>query len=187
MSEKKSDYVFHLPGGSLCPGMVDSNPYINYTPDDLRSLIKSEKNKKKLDQIKSALKQWERIYQEPGYPYRKVASEIRGIAYKILRIAETVAPPRNVPYYFDSVVPEGREEILDSLRNIHDKDNERFEEDSVRHGERPFIDSAPGDFLSPKEPFMRELSPGGREGPDPEGFEITYPLGGDLDPWPDML
>lgn len=118
---------------------------------------------------------------------KRVSSKLRVLATQLLKISEVSSPPRNVPYYYDAVVPEGFEEIVDSLQSVHDKEKKEPFDDPLRHGERPFIDSAPGDFLSPHEPVMRELSPGGREGPDPEGFEITYPLGGDLDQWPDML
>lgn len=188
---KTSDYQFHPPSGSSVPGMTEANPYMNYPPDDIRALLETDLDDIERAKAKSALKQWERQYQYPGYPWRKLcfANHLRHIAAALNKMAEIVGPPRNIPYYFDSEVPSGFEEILESIQNVHDNDNmERF--DIPRQGERPIRDNEAylGDFSSPKDPIFnpRTVKPDG-DGPDPDGMEVVYPIGGDIESWPEMI
>ena len=189
---KTSDYVFHPPSGSSVPGMTEANPYINYPPDDIRELLETKMDETERAKAESALKQWERQFQDPGfYPWKKtmITGQLRSVAAALNKIAEIVGPPRNIPYYFDSEVPSGVEEILDSMRNVHDnEDMERF--DIPRQGERPIRDNEAylGDFSSPKDPVFQGgvVKPRG-DGPEPEGMEIMYPSGGDIESWPEMI
>jgi hypothetical protein len=118
----KSDYVYHPPSGSSVPGMVDANPYMSCPPGELRGLLSELEKKEELNQeekenlkkMRSALKQWERIYVYPEYPF-KLAFALRLIANKLLKKAEISAPSINLNQYQDMEVPEGYEGILDSL------------------------------------------------------------------------
>lgn len=185
MPEKRSDHVFHPPSGSSLPGSPDANPYFFYPPDDIRRLIESEENEVELAKMKGALKQWERIYVYPGYPYRRAAAELRAIATKLLRYSEKTPVPRQMTYYYDSQVPEGQEEIMDALRGLHDnQDMIRF--DYKRQGERPVIDTemSKGDFSSPRDPPIGDSVKERGSGPDPEGMDaVEPPTGGDIGGW----
>jgi len=185
---KKADYVFHPPSGSSLPGSPDANPYIFYPPSDLRRLIESEKDELKLIMMKKALKQWERLYVYPGYPWRQVTASLRYAAEILFHMAEVTGPhPRNMPYYNDSEVPEGFEGVMEGLKNLHDnEDRVRF--DIPRQGERPKVDINRGDFLTPKDPVFDDAVKTKGDGADPEGMEIPEPAtGGNLDPWPDAI
>lgn len=191
MRKKEADYVFHPPTGSSVPGKEDANPFMNYPPEELRKLIKTEQDAENLRKMKSALKQWERIYTYPYYPYRKsVSASLRVLAKMML--GEVNFPAQNVFYYQDSETPEGFESIMDSgfLQNVHDNDNAiRF--DYNRQGERPEYDVPffDGDFTSKSDGVFdpKAVKPRG-DGPDPEGLEVPFPpTGGPIDQWPDML
>ena len=188
MSQKTSDHVFHPPSGSSLPGSPDANPYMSYPPEDIRQLIKSEKNEDELAKMKSALKQWERIYVFPGYPYRRAAAELRALAAKLLR-AERTPVPRQQTYYNDSQVPEGQGEIMDALKSLYDnQDNVRF--DYTRQGERPTVDTemSKGDFSSPSEPPIGDSVKERGSGPDPEGMDaVDPPTGGNIDGFPSNI
>lgn len=183
MSKRTSDYVFHEPGHhSALPGSSDANSYINYPPDEIRRLLKIEKDSKELVKLKSALRQWERIYIYPGYPY-KLADTLRFIASKLKKISERTPRPENMTYYNDGQIPEGFEEIMDSLRNVRDNDDKVFD-DYHRQGERPVvdIDTGKGDFSAPADPAIGDTVKEKGSGPDPEGMEIPEPgTGGDPD------
>ena len=182
MHKRKADYVFHEPGGSNLPGSPDANPYIFYPPDEVRRLIKTEENPDEMAKLKSALRQWERIYVYPGYPY-KIANVLRFIAAKLKRISERTPVPENMGYYNDGQIPEGFEEIMDSMRSVHDDQHNIFE-DYHRQGERPKvdIDTGKGDFSAPKEPPIGDSVKERGSGPDPDGMEIPQPAtGGDPD------
>jgi len=187
LSLKISDYVFHPPSGSNLPGTSEANPYINYPPDEIKRLLEVEKDKKEREKMKSALKQWGRIYVWPGYPF-KVASLLRKIASEIWKCSEVTPQPRNIPYYFDEEQPQGYDEILDSLRNVHDNDDMvRF--DYTRQGERPVrdIDIGRGDFLTPSDPLFNAVKPRG-DGPNPLDMEIVEPpTGGNIDGFPSNI
>lgn len=189
MSKKRSDYILHPPSGSSYPGKEEANPYVFYPPTDLRKLIKQETDIEKLTKMKSALKQWERIYVYPGFPY-KLADVLRRIAGRIL-MAEVPEPAINVPYYQESDIPSGPGNVIHMLKNIDDNyDLERF--DYNRQGERPKrdIDTGKGNFLAPSEPVHNDgrgtVRPRG-EGPDPEVEYPFPPTGGDIDQWPDAI
>ena len=179
MARVQADYVFHPPCGSNVPGKVEANPYVFYPPDELRKLVETEKDKEKLEKIKSALRQWERLYVYPGYPYR-AAYALRKAALNLL--AAVNHPSQNIPYYQDAEVSEGLESILKSLENVHDNyDAVRF--DYNRQGERPGvdIDTARGDFLSPSEPPIGDTVKTKGEGPNPDIIYPFPPTGGTLD------
>jgi hypothetical protein len=134
-----------------------------------------EKDEEELKKIKSALKQWERIYIDPiGYPYR-VIQALRKLASQIKR-AEVNEPVQNLFYYQDAVVPEGYESIIEEgMKNVHDnEDMPRF--DLKRPGERPVHDNGidEGDFSSPSEGVIDSVRPRG-DGPDPEGLDYENP------------
>ncbi len=140
-------------------------------------------------QMKSALKQWERIYLFPGYPYRRVAAEIRAIAVKLLRKAEKTPVPRQQTYYNDSEVPEGREEIMDALKSVHDN-YDTIEFDYYRQGERPVVDTemSKGDFSAPSEPPIGDSVKERGSGPDPDGMDaVEPPTGGNIDGFPSNI
>ncbi len=189
MSVRYSDYTFHPPSGSNLPGKIEANPYAFYPPEDLRHLLETEKDTEELKKIESALKQWERQYQDmTGYPWKKFADRLRIIAAKILRFSEIVGPAQNIPYYQDAEVPEGYEGIMEGDRGQYDQDNaKRF--DIPRQGIRPVrdIDTAEGDFSNPKDPIMNDVKPRG-DGPDPDGMEVAFPpTGGDIEAWPEGI
>jgi len=180
VSKKKSDSILHPPSGSNVPGKEDPNPYVFYPPSTLRDLVDEEKNPEELDKIKSALKQWERIFVYPGYPY-KLSTALRKIAYKM---AGRDNPAINIHHYQETQVPEGYEGILDALKTKYDNyDMDRF--DYNRQGERPHVDmdAARGDFLSPSDPVHNRgqgvVEPRG-EGPNPDIFYPFPPTGGNL-------
>lgn len=180
MSKKYSDNVIHPPSGSCLPGTEQANPYINYPPNEIKRLMEYEKDKEELEKMESALKQWERIYRWPYYPYR-LAAKLRKIAKTIL--SEISPQPRNIPYYYDEEQPQGYGEIMDSLKNVHDNDDMvRF--DIPRQGERPKvdIDTSHGNFLSPKEPVFDAVKPRG-DGPDPFGRDTVWPPTGGNNSW----
>jgi len=187
MSLIKSDYVFHPPSGSSVPGKEDANPYMNYPPDDLKNLLVTIENAHEIELIKRALKQWERIFQDTGYPYKRLASRLRFIADRMLK-AEIVGPAQNLDYYQDMEIPEGYESVLEGLKNYHDdEDYTRF--DYNRQGERPLVemDFLEGDFATPKDRVFEQgtVTPRG-DGPDPEGMDGPS-IGGPIDAWPDMI
>lgn len=188
MHNKRSDHVFHPPTGSSLPGSADANPYVFYPPQNIRELIKTEKDEEELVKMKSALKQWERIYVFPGYPYRRAVARLRSIAAALI-MAELTPVPRQQTYYNDSNVPEGREEIMDSLKSPHDN-YDQIEIDYSRQGERPEIDSdaSKGDFLSPSEPPIGDSVKERGSGPDPEGMDaVEPPTGGNIDGFPSNI
>lgn len=184
---KKSDYIFHPPTGSSVPGKEDANPYMNYPPEEIRRLLEDAPNKEERLKMKSALKQWERQYSYPSYPFKVM--QARRVASRYVR-AEIVGPAQNLNYYQDQEVPEGIESILDSDGNVHDQENvDRF--DYNRQGERPCpeMDFLTGDFSAPRYPVFEHgtVSPKG-EGADPEGMDNPFPpTGGPIDAMPDML
>lgn len=186
MFNKTSDQIFHPPGCSSLPGAPQANPYVNYPPHDLRRLIEQEKDVTELEKMKKALRQWERIYRWPGYPF-KYAAALRSLAYKILKAEVNGPHPRNMPYYNDAEKPQGYGEIMDSLRNVHDNENlVRF--DYERQGERPHVDTLHGDFSSPSEPPIGDTVKERGSGPDPEGMDAEEPpTGGNLDGFPSNI
>jgi hypothetical protein len=143
-------------------------------------MIEKEGDYEERQKMISALKQWARIYVYPGYPWR-LAKAIRLIAHRLMK-AELTQPARNIPHYQETNVPQGFEEIIDSLRGLYDNyDLVRF--DYNRQGERPFVDMpmTEGDFLSPSEPPMGDVVKERGDGPDPEGMEtVEPPTGGDI-------
>lgn len=192
--EKCSDYVFHAPGGSSLPGKTDANPYMNYPPDDLRKLIVTEEDPATLERMNSALTQWERQFQDTGYPFKRVAAKLRALA-EMIRQAEQVGPAQNLNYYQDIEVPEGFESILEGIEywNSDNYDLSRF--DYNRQGERPLVDMdfLEGDFLTPKNKVFDQEGGGGAvtprgDGGDPEDMDYPFPpTGGPIDQWPDAL
>lgn len=188
MPIKLSDYTFHSPGGSSVPGKEESNAYIFYPPNDLRKLLESETDVEELKKIESALKQWERQYSYPGFPWRKkLADQLRIIASDLIKYGEIPAPAQNIPYYQDAETPEGYEGIMEGDKGQYDNDNMvRF--DIPRQGIRPErdIDTGKGDFLSPKDPIMTDVKPRG-DGPDPEIEYPFPPTGGDIEGWPEGI
>jgi len=187
------DYVFHPPSGSNLPGKEDANPYVFYPPQELRRLLESNEieDTEELKKINSALKQWERLYVYPGYPWRQASDVLRMAAMKLIAYQQQNPEYTNLPYYQDIDEPEGYEGILEGLTEPYDNYNMvRF--DYGRQGERPIrdIDTGQGDFLSPSEPVIDKgtVKPSG-DGPDPIGMDYppyTIP-GGDVDGWPDSL
>ena len=185
---KKSDSVFHPPSGSNYPGKEDANPYVFYPPHELRRLVNIERDQEKLAKIKSALKQWERIYVYPGYPWR-MAARLRRIARKLMKISAVPHPSQNIPYYQDSEVSEGYEGILHGpglsspgLSGPYDNyDMDKF--DYARQGERPKrdIDTGGGkNFLAPSEPPIGDTVKTKGEGPNPDIEYPFPPTGGDI-------
>jgi hypothetical protein len=190
MPKKISDYIFHPPSGSSVPGKIDANPFMNYPPDDLRGLLRTQKDETELAKIKSALKQWERQCYDTGFrPFKKLSSSLRDLAMR-LRKAEVVQPAQNLPYYQDIDQPEGLDSVFEGLENYHDNyDAVRF--DYKRQGERPLVDLdfLNGDFLTPKDRIFEQgvVSPRG-DGSDPEGMDYPFPpTGGPIDQWPDTI
>ncbi len=186
--QKTSDNIFHPPGCSALPGTTDPNPYRNYPPNEIRRLMEDEKDKAELEKMKSALRQWERIYRWPGYPWR-MAAAIRRLAHRILKAEVNGPHPRNMPYYNDETRPEGFGEILDSLKNVNDQeDMVRF--DYNRQGERPDIDSdmSKGDLSSPRDAPLGDVVKEKGSGPDPEGMDaVEPPTGGNLSGYPSSI
>jgi hypothetical protein len=185
MPLKVADYALHPPSGSNLPGKEEANSYIFIPPNELREMIMREQDTAEKDKMVSALKQFERVYVFPGYPWRKSAKRV---IQNYRKRAELTGPSINLPYYQDSEVPCGQSETLNSLQGIHDNDNmERF--DYNRQGIRPVrdIDCGRGDYSSPHDSLIGPVvvKPRG-DGPDPEGLEYpTPPTGGDIDAWPD--
>jgi len=182
--KRTSDYVFHPPSGSSYPGKEEANPYVFYPPHDLKRLLQTETDEIKRNKIKSALRQWGRIYVYPGYPYR-IANVLRNIARRIL--SEVVGPSINIPYYQETDVPEGLEGIYENrLYAPQDNYNDvRF--DYNRQGERPRrdIDTGYGDFSSPSDGvYQYSLLPSvypSRGGIDQEDVVCPFPpTGGNL-------
>jgi hypothetical protein len=177
----KSDYALHLPGGSSVPGKIDANIYMQMPPKELRLLIEKEQDPEEKKKMVSALKQFERLYDGWGYPWRGQCAKRVLLSYR-QRCAELVNPAINIPYYQDSEFPsQGQEEIIDGLKGLYDNDNAEKENYS-RQGIRPIrdIDTGKGDFLSPTEspvgPVVKERG----DGPDPDGLDYTDPpTGGD--------
>lgn len=184
MRPVRSDYIFHPPSGSNVPGKEEANPYVFYPPEEVRRLLKEEKNPEEVAKLRSALKQWERIYVYPWYPWRAVHA-LRAVAARLLEAESNYGNPSvNVPYYQESDIPQGVENVLNILKPTDDdEDNKKF--DYNRQGERPKrdIDTGKGDFRSPSEPVMNNgrgtVSPRG-EGPDPDIFYPFPPTGGNL-------
>lgn len=177
MPKRQSDYVYHPPVGSSYPGKEDANPYIQYPPDEIRRLMDTEEDPSEYDKMKSALKQWERIYVYPWYPWRAVRA-LRKIARQMLAADQ----PVNVPYYHENDIGPGVDNVLNILKPTDDNDDmKRF--DYNRQGERPVRDDLSGDFTSPSEPVMNNgrgtVSPDG-EGPDAEIYYPFPPTGGNL-------
>jgi hypothetical protein len=175
------DYVLHPPVSSNLPGNPPANEYINVPPNELKGMILREHDMEKKKKMISALKQWERIYTYPGYPWksrRKLA-----VVTRYLKLSEQVNPAINLPYYQDTETDQGFEEIVDSLRGLYDNDNE-VRENYSRQGERPKRDQefSDGDFLTPTEPPMGQSVKERGDGPDPEGLDYNDPpTGGDID------
>jgi hypothetical protein len=189
----RSDFVFHPPSGSNVPGKIEANPFVFYPPDELRRLIETEEDTDELAKMKSALKQWERIYVFPGYPWKKSSDILRIAALKIIAVGYQQQNPeyRNLDYYQDIDAPEGYEGILEGLTEPYDNYNMK-RDDYARQGERPIrdIDTGHGDFLTPSDPVIDKgvVKPRG-DGADPEGMDwppYTIP-GGVADNWPDSL
>jgi hypothetical protein len=174
---KKADYPIHPPGGSNVPGKVEANPYIFYPPKVLREMIPTEQDEEEKAKMVSALKQYERIYTYPGYPWRMA----RKVAANFLKVAEVPYPSLNIPYYQDAERTQGDIEIYDSLRGLYDnEDNIRL--DYNRQGERPVRDDIDESaFLNPKEPPFGDSVKERGSGPDPEGMETCEPpTGGEM-------
>jgi hypothetical protein len=181
MKSVRSDYVLHPPGGcSSLPGNPPANPYVNYPPKELKEMILKEADREEKKKMLSALKQWERVFTYPGYPWR---AQRANVAARFLKLSELINPAINIPYYQETETPQGQEEIVDGLKSLYDNDNaERF--DYTRQGIRPIrdIDTADGDFLTPSEPPMGPVVKERGDGPDPEGMECQDPpTGGDID------
>jgi hypothetical protein len=181
--KKLSDYVLHPPSGSNVPGKQDANPFMSVPPKDLRAMIEIEQDPEEKKKMISALKQFERQYTYPGYPWRQPRADAKRVCSRFIK-AELVNPAINLPYYQDLETDQGGKEIIDSLMGLYDNDNaEKF--DYARQGIRPLvdIDTAEGDFLNPKEsPFGGPITKGEGEGPDPDGLEYPNPpTGGDID------
>lgn len=184
---KLADSIFHPPSGSNVPGKEDANVYMNTPPDDIRKLLETEEDEGEILKMKSALKQWERIYQDPGFPWKKTADSLRVIATRLI-LSEIENPPEQVTYYYDNEVPSGTEEILESLEGLYDN-YDMVRDDIPRQGERPVrdIDIGKGDFSAPHDPIVTDVKPRG-DGPDPDGLECEEPpTGGDIGGWPDGL
>ena len=187
---KTADNVFHPPSGSTYPGQKDANPYRSYPPHELRRLLHVVKEDEKLLQIRSALKQWERVYQYPYYPYQKLANMLRCAA--MILLSEQVGPAQNLPYYQDAEVPEGYESVLEGMQGQYDNDNNpRF--DYTRQGERPLVDVDffDGGFLAPTDgvfDYQGGVVKTKGDGPDPEGMDSPFPgTGGPIDQYPDAM
>ena len=183
--------MFHPPSGSSVPGKVEANPYVFYPPQELKRLIETEKDKEELAKIISAIKQWDRIYTFPGYPWRRSSDVLRMAAAKLLSYQQQNPEYTQLNYYQDTNVPEGYEGILEGLTEPYDNYNmPRF--DYSRQGERPVrdIDTGRGDFLSPSDPVIEKgvVKPSG-DGPDPIGMDYPpYVIpGGNIDGYPDSL
>jgi len=182
LSKRIADYVFHPPSGSSVPGKVEANPYIFYPPDELRKMIDREEKGEDMEKMKSALKQWERIYVFPGYPWR-ISSVLRKVAHELLKMDAAQAHPSiNIPYYQETDVPEGYEGILQGLAGPYDdQDSKKF--DYARQGIRPKRDQAfnRGDFLSPSKGAPGIKPPSESGGSDPAGLDYPFPpTGGNL-------
>lgn len=195
--KRQSDAVIHPPSGSEVPGKVDINPYVHYPPDDLRTMLEANKmSEDELIKVESALRQWERIYQWPGYYWKRAADKLRYIAYHIKlaellgpkKFAEIVGPAQNLFYYQDTETPSGTEEIIDDIQGLYDQYN-MPRKDIPRQGERPDKDipMAEGDFSGAKDPIMTDVKPRG-SGSDPDGMDYNDPpTGGDIEGWPDSI
>lgn len=180
MQQRKSDGVFHPPSGSNVPGKEEANPYVFYPPDEVKRLLEQEKDPQEHAKLRSALKQWERVYVYPWYPWRAVRA-LRTIAANMLKAASG-SQPINVPYYFETDKQEGPGNVIHMLKPTDDnQDMERF--DYNRQGERPVRDDLNGDFRSPSEPVMNNgrgtVSPRG-EGPNPDIYYPFPPTGGNI-------
>lgn len=184
MPKIHADYPIHPPSGSSVPGKEEANPYVFMLPKELRRLLINITDEKELAKIKSALKQWERIYVFPGYPWKSVRA-LRHIATVLNKLAEINSPTQNLFYYQDDPVPEGLESVLEGLISPHDNYNDR-RFDYSRQGERPLrdIDTGKGDFLAPSDGIFdgqTTVAPDG-SGEDPWGMEVPFPpTGGDID------
>lgn len=182
MPSRMSDYIYHPPSGSSYPGKEEANPYDFYAPSELRHMVEVETDPEELAKIKSSLRKWERIYQYPGYPWR-VAAILRKLAAQLIK-ADAYSQPANIPYYQESDIPQGVENVLNILKPTDDNYNDR-RFDYSRQGERPKrdIDTGRGDFLSPNEPLFNNgqgaVWPRG-EGPNPDIEYPFPPTGGNL-------
>jgi hypothetical protein len=188
----RADYILHPPSGSSYPGKVEANPFVFYPPSELRRLLEAATDPEEARKIKSALKQWERIYVDQiGYPWRHKQRRAahRVVEAHLSRRAEITGPAINLNYYQDLETPAGFEEILQDYFNVHDNDN-LIRLDYNRQGERPVrdIDTANGDFLTRDEGiYETSMGPGGAvtpdgAGPEPAGLENPFPpTGGDID------
>jgi hypothetical protein len=172
-----SDYPIHVPCGSNVPGKVDANPYMSVHPKELRRLVELEQDPEVRSKMISALKQFEREYTYPGYPWRPPRAEAKRVCSNFLKLSELVNPAINLPYYQDGETDQGTDEIIESLQGLYDNyDAEKF--DVARQGIRPIvdIDTSEGDFLNPKEsPIGGPVTKGDGDGPDPEGLEYSDP------------
>jgi hypothetical protein len=178
----QSDYALHPPGGSSVPGKIDANIYLQMPPKELKLLIQQEQDPEEKKKMISALKQYERQYVYPGYPFRSPRQAGRRVLNNFrMRCSEIMNPAINLPVYQDSETEQGQEEIIDGLKGLYDNDNnERF--DYARQGLRPLrdIDTAEGGFLNPKESPMGPAVKEKGDGPDPEGMDYADPpTGGD--------
>lgn len=179
--KKKSDSIYHPPSGSSYPGKVEANPYVFYPPDEIRKLLKTEKDEEKLVKMKSALKQWERQYVYPGFPF-KMAQRIRLLAQDLIKKSEIVGPADNIPYYQEAETPEGFESVMKGIKDQNPDNYDMKREDYARQGERPVPDQSfnRGDMSAPTEGIPEINYDGGSSGPDPAGLEYE-PVGGPLD------
>ena len=180
MESRLSDYAMHPPSGSNVPGKIDANPFLQIPPRELKKMIHTEQDPEKKKQMISALKQYERQYVYPGYPYRS-AKVLRVVVGYRMRCAEQTNPAINLPYYQDTETDQGQEEIIDSLMGLYDNDNAE-RSDYARQGIRPIRDnqSLEGDFLTPKESPTGLVVKERGDGPDPDGMEYPDPpTGGD--------
>jgi len=170
-----SDYAIHPPSGSNVPGKVDANPYMSMPPNELRLMIQEQPDHEDIKKMISALKQYEREYTYPGYPWR--AQRAKRVLSNYLKIAEQNNPAINLPYYQDLETDQGKDEIIDSLEGLYDNDNAE-KPDYARQGIRPIrdIDTAEGDFTNPKESPMGlvVVKPRG-DGPDPDNMDYPDP------------
>ena len=184
MKNKNSDYIYHPPSGSEVPGKVEANPYMNYPPDEIRKLIKVESDEGLLEKMNTALKEWERIYVYPGFPYREpLASRLKKIALGLKRMAAVQYPAINLPNeYQDAEFPYGYEGIMEGLISPHDRYDMK-ELNYTQQGERPEKDIPffQGDFLAPTTGIPEVVLEPGSHGPNPNELEYEFPpTGGDI-------
>ena len=72
------------------PGNPPANPYMNYPPNKLRAMELREEDPDERKKMLSALKQWERIFTYPGYPWRERCS--KKVVAKFWKLSEQTGP-----------------------------------------------------------------------------------------------